>query len=67
MEDRAKGRVSDSSADSQSKEFEFSDDLNKLARSDEDSSDSDRDKKKATQEKHVQSRPLMRLTEFQYH
>ena len=49
-EDMAQGGASDSSADSLSKEFEFSDDPNKLVGSNEDSSDSDRDRQKATQE-----------------
>jgi len=38
MEDKAQGGALDSSADSQRKKFEFSDDSNKPARSDEDSS-----------------------------
>jgi len=50
MKDKAQGGVLDSSIDSQSKEFEFSDDPNKPIRSDEDSSDSDGHKQEATQE-----------------
>jgi len=43
-EDKAKGGASDSSADSQSKEFKFSDDLNELVGSNEDFSNSDGDR-----------------------
>jgi len=43
-EDKVQAGVSDSSTDSQRKEFEFSDDPNKPVRSDEDFSDSDRDR-----------------------
>ena len=43
-ENKAQGEVLDSSTDSQSKEFDFSDDPNKTFGSDEDSSDSDEDK-----------------------
>ena len=49
-EDKALDGVSDSSADSQSKKFEFSDDPNKPVGSNEDSSDSDGDMQEATQE-----------------
>jgi len=49
MEDKAQGGTSDSSANSQSKEFEFSNDPSKLVGSDENSSDSDGDMHEATQ------------------
>jgi len=53
--DKAQGGTPDNSADSQAKEFEFLDAPKKPDRSDEDSSDSDRDKQEATQQ---QSRQL---------
>ena len=48
-EDKAQGGASDSLADSQSKEFEFLYDPNKLVGSDENSSDSGGDRQEATQ------------------
>ena len=45
MEDKAQGEASDSSVNSQSKKFEFLDDPNKSAGSDENSLDSDGDTK----------------------
>ena len=60
MEDNVKGRASDSSANSQREEFEFSDDSNRPVGSDEDSSVSGGDRQEATQEQKVQSRPLRR-------
>jgi len=50
-ENKAQGEASDSSVDSQREEFEFSDDSNKSVGSDE-------DRQEATQEQHVQLRPL---------
>jgi len=45
--DKAQGGASDSFADSQRKEFEFSDDPSKPVELDEDSSDSNRDRQEA--------------------
>ena len=49
-EDKAQGGASHNSVDSQSKEFEFSDDSNKPVGLDEKSSNSDKDMHEATQE-----------------
>ena len=57
MEDKAQGGTSDSSTDSKSKEFEFSDNPNKHVVSNEDS-DLDGDMQETTQEQQVQLRPL---------
>jgi len=43
MKDKAQGRVSDSLADTQEKEVEFSESLKRPEESEEDSSDLDRD------------------------
>ena len=63
-EDKVQGGTSNSSADSQSEEFEFLDDLNKLVGSDENSSDSYGDMQKATQGQQVQLRLLRQLDSF---
>jgi len=54
MEDMTQGEASNSSANSQKEEFEFSDDPIKPVGSDENSSVSNEDRQEATQEQHVQ-------------
>ena len=62
MKDKAQGRVSDSSADTQEKEVEFSESLRRPEESEEDSSGLDRDNQDAIQEQPGTLRRSVRVT-----